>query len=89
MDKSTILRGLRALASLDQSQAAAMAGLSLRTIKGAESIEPSDKTWRKLRAMYEAEGASLVTMPTLSGAYVAMIQLDCPPDIFDNANAKD
>ena len=77
LDRSAVLRGFRAMASMEQRQAADAAQISLRTITNAERGTLTIATWDKLAAVYKAKGLRLIHMPTLSGELAYMIAVDC------------
>lgn len=87
-DASAILRAMRALAGIDQREAAAQAGISLRTLISAESGKCSANTWEAMAAIYEAMGFRLSVMPALSGQLVHLIAIDPASDAIETIAKK-
>lgn len=87
-DKSAIMRAMRALAGIDQREAAAKAGLSLRTLVSAESGKCSASTWNALTAVYKAMGFNLAALPLLDGQLVHVIAVDPESDAIEVPKEK-
>ena len=77
IDRSAILRGMRAIAGIEQREAAHLAGISLRTVASAEKDRCTNKTWRALVAVYEAHGVRPMLLPLYGDAISVVLHIDC------------